>query len=254
MWINESEISSYLRDIRKIKILSPSEEEVLFDELRSGSSTAMDSLILANLRFVITVAKEYQNQGLEFQDLISEGNYGLVKAAKRFDSTKGVRFYSYAVHWVRQSIMQALNEHSRTIRLPVNVINDMSGNKKSMTEKEYGDWCVRQGVIRTQSLNQSVGEGGAEMIEFVAGGENTAFSAPSDDGITLPTAMDQVMAILNEREQAIIKRYYGLDGEELTLQQIADDMELTKERVRQIKNQAIKKLRFNAPLLFKFFE
>lgn len=255
MWINESEISPYLRDIRKLKILTPSEEDTMIDEHKADNPQALqDKLINANLRFVITIAKEYQNQGISFDDLIAEGNYGLVKAARRFDTTKGVRFYSYAVHWVRQAIMQALNEHSRTIRLPVNVINDMSVNKKEMSEQDYGNWCVRQGVIRTQSLNQSYGEDGEEMINMIVGGENMAFQQPSDDGTSLPTALTQVISILNCREQEIIKQYYGIDGEPLTLQQIADNLELTKERVRQVKNQAIKKLRFNAPLLFKFFE
>lgn len=261
MWINESEISPYLRDVRKIKVLTPSEEDEVIDQLRAGCPKAMDKLIQSNLRFVITVAKEYQNQGLDFKDLIAEGNYGLVKAAQRFDpnkkqlnSDKCVRFYSYAVHWIRQSILQALNEHSRTVRLPVNVINDMSTNKKTMTEKEYGDWCVYQGVNRTQSLNQQISFDGEELITTLYGGENTAFTQPSDDGMGLPTALQQVMSILNKRERDIIMQYYGLDGEPLTLQQIADNLDLTKERVRQVKNQAIKKLRFNAPMLFKFFE
>lgn len=254
MWINESEITPYLRDIKKIKVLTVAQEEELITQIKDGNERAMDDLICANLRFVITIAKEYQNQGLDFKDLIAEGNYGLVKAARRFDSTVGVRFYSYAVHWVRQSIMQALNEHSRTVRLPVNVINDMSSNKREMTDKEYSDWCVRQGVVRTQSLNQELGEDGEEMINMIVGGTNEAFKTPPDGGMALPTSLEMVMSILTDREQAIIKQKYGLDGEELTLQQIADNMGLTKERVRQIKNQAIKKLRFNAPLLFKFFD
>lgn len=254
MWINESEISLYLKDIRKIKILSPSEEDEVINQFKSGCPKAMDKLIRANLRFVITVAKEYQNQGLDFKDLISEGNYGLVKAARRFDSDKGVRFYSYAVHWIRQSILQALNEHSRTVRLPVNVINDMNVNKKNMSEKEYANWCVHQGVNRTQSLNQQINIEGDELITTLYGGENDAFTKPDEDSVGLSTSLRQVMSILNNREQDIIMQYYGLDGEELTLQQIADNLDLTKERVRQIKNQAIKKLRFNAPVLFKFFE
>jgi RNA polymerase primary sigma factor len=254
MWINESEISPYLRDIRKIKVLTPIEENEVIAQLRAGCPKALEKLIRANLRFVITVAKEYQNQGLDFQDLIAEGNYGLVKAARRFDCDREVRFYSYAVHWIRQSILQALNEHSRTVRLPVNVINDMKDNKKTMTEKEYGDWCVYQGVNRTQSLNQQISFDGEELINTLYGGDNTAFTQPSDDGMGLPTALQQVMSILNKRERDIIMQYYGLDGEPLTLQQIADNLDLTKERVRQVKNQAIKKLRFNAPMLFKFFE
>jgi RNA polymerase primary sigma factor len=234
------------------------EKKLIQDYGDDNPQELQDKLIAANLRFVITVAKEYQNQGLEFHDLISEGNYGLVKAARRFDCNKGVRFYSYAVWWIRQSIMQALNDHARMIRLPVNVINNMSDNKKEMDDKAYSDWCVRQGVLRTYSLNQPTNMDGTsdgdEMIDTIKGGENDAFKYPSDDGTTLPTAMDQVMGILNKRERNIIKWYYGMDGMTLTLQQIADEMDMTKERVRQIKNQAIKKLRFNAPSLFKFFE
>lgn len=254
MWINESEISSYLRDIKKIKVLSPDEEGELIEKVKLGSQKALDDLICANLRFVITIAKEYQNQGLDFQDLIAEGNYGLVKAAQRFDTSVGVRFYSYAVHWVRQSIMQALSEHSRTVRLPVNVINDISKNKKTFTEKEYSDWCAKQGVVRMHSLNQTAGEDGEELVNLLVGETNLAFKTPPDDSLMLPVTLQQVMCILTDREQSIVKQYYGLDGDELTLQQIADNMQLTKERVRQIKNQAIKKLRYNAPMLFKFFE
>jgi RNA polymerase primary sigma factor len=242
-----------LRDIKKIKVLTPAEEELVIQQIKQGDEKAKDTLICANLRFVITVAKEYQNQGLDLNDLISEGNLGLVKAAVRFDSTIGVRFYSYAVWWVRQSIIQALNDYARTIRLPVNVITTMSKKKKELQDLDYINWCAKQGVLRTYSLNQPVGEDGEEFINTVMGTENDAFKSPNDNGKTLSDALMQVMSLLTERERDIIMQYYGVGGPELTLQQIADDMNLTKERVRQIKNQAIKKLRFNAPLLFKFF-
>lgn len=254
MWIRENDISAYLRDIKKIAVLTPSEEEDVITRIKDGDENAINKLICANLRFVITIAKSYQNQGLDFHDLIAEGNHGLVKAAKRFDSTVGVRFFSYAVWWIRQSIMQALNDHARTVRLPVNIINDMSKNRRDMTENEYADWCVYQGVIRTQSLNQSVGEDGEELCNMIIGGYNDAFHDPAKENRTLIEDLLEVMVILNDREREIIQQYYGLSGEESTLQQIADDLNLTKERVRQIKNQAIKKLRFNAPLLFKFFQ
>jgi RNA polymerase primary sigma factor len=255
MWIKESEISAYLRDIRKIGIMTSAEEKIVIQRIKAGDLTAEHELINANLRFVITVAKEFQNQGLPFQDLISEGNYGLVKAAKRFNSDVGVRFYSYAVHWVRQSIIQALNDNSRTVRLPVNVINDMARNRKELEEKAYADWCVYQGIVRTQSLNQEMGESGEEFVNTLVGSYNDAFNDPTKENKALIDALKEVIDIsCTPREQAIIKQYYGLDGEELTLQQIADDMKLTKERVRQIKHQAIKKLRFNAPMLFKFFQ
>jgi RNA polymerase primary sigma factor len=255
MWIKESEISAYLRDIRKIDVMTPDEEEEVIERIKTGDQAAISKLICANLRFVITIAKEYQSQGLDLTDLISEGNYGLVKAAKRFDSTVGVRFYSYAVHWVRQSIIQALNDNSRTVRLPVNLINDMSKNRKEMDEKEYADWCIYMGIHRTQSLNQEVGEDGEELCNLLAGGHNEAFDDPDRENKALIDTLKEVILMsCTKREQEIIMQYYGLDGEEMTLQQIADDMKITKERVRQIKNQAIKKLRFNAPMLFKFFE
>lgn len=253
MWINENEISPYLRDVRKIKVLTPAEEDVLINKFQSGDDRAMNDLIVANLRFVITVAKEYQNQGLDIKDLIAEGNFGLVKAAQGFDGTRGVRFYSYAVWWVRQSIRQALNEHARTVRLPVNVISDMNTNKKEMSEKEYNNWCAKKGVNRTQSLNQVYGEDGEEMIQLLGGGENDAFKTANDYVIELPTVLNEVMDILCSREREIVTLYYGLNDSALTLQEIAQHFGLTKERVRQIKNQAIKKLRFNAPMLFKFF-
>jgi len=149
--------------------------------------------------------------------------------------------------------MQALNDNSRTIRLPVNVINNMSKNRKTLSEIEYVDWCVRQGVLRTQSLNQTIDEDGSEYIELISGDENEAFVSKEEDTI-LSYELEQVMSILTEREKDVITQYYGIGGEPFTLQQIADEIKLTKERVRQIKNQAIKKLRFNAPLLFKFFQ
>ena len=149
--------------------------------------------------------------------------------------------------------MQALNDNSRTIRLPVNVINNMSKNRKTLSEIEYVDWCVRQGVLRTQSLNQTIDEDGSEYIELISGDENEAFVSKEEDTI-LSYELEQVMSILTEREKDVITQYYGIGGEPFTLQQIADEINLTKERVRQIKNQSIKKLRFNAPLLFKFFQ
>lgn len=254
MWINESEIAPYLRDVRKYKVLSAAEEEELIVKIKDGCEKSAELLIKSNLRFVIKVAKGYQNRGLDFPDLINEGNYGLIKASLRFDSTVGVRFYSYAVHWIRQAILQALNEHARTIRLPVNVINEMIKNRKTMTEQEYGDWCVYQGVNRTWSLNQPCTEDGEELGNTIAIDDDLAFAETTESEVGLSSTLVQVMDILSPREKIIISEYYGLDGEELTLQQIADNLDLTKERVRQIKNQAIKKLRFNAPSLFKFFE
>lgn len=252
-WIKESEIAPYLRDIRKIEVLTAQEEQELILRVNDGDEKAVEELICANLRFVITVAKDYQNQGLKLNDLIGEGNAGLVKAAGRFDTSVGVRFYSYAVHWIRQSIIQALNDNSRTIRLPVNVINDMTKNRKTLNEIEYVDWCVRQGVLRTQSLNKTIDEDGSEYIELISGDENEAFMSKEEEDATLSYELEQVMSILTERERDVITQYYGIGGESLTLQQIANEIDLTKERVRQIKNKAITKLRFNAPLLFKFF-
>jgi len=253
-WINESEIAPYLKDIRKIKVLTRTEEVDLISKLSDGPEKTMESLVCANLRFVITVAKEYQYRGLEFKDLISEGNYGLVKAVKRFNADAGVRFYSYAVHWVRQSIMQALNDNGRTIRLPVNVINDKIKNRREMDENGYANWCIYQGVNPVKSLSQRIGESGDELSELIPNDEDISDYGEMTNGNSLAIALDEVMNILDKRERSIITQYYGLKDEALTLQQIAVNFNLTKERVRQIKNQAIKKLRFNAPLLFKFFE
>ena len=253
-WINESEIAPYLKDIRKIKVLTRAEEADLVTRLKDEPDKTMSDLVRSNLRFVITVAKEYQHRGLEFKDLISEGNYGLVKAVKRFNADAGVRFYSYAVHWVRQSIMQALNDNGRTIRLPVNVINDKIKNRREMGENEYANWCVYQGVNPVRSLNKTIGDSGDELLELISSDEDLSHYGETADENSLSIALNEVMKILDDRERGIITQYYGLKVEALTLQQIAVNFNLTKERVRQIKNQAIKRLRFNAPLLFKFFE
>jgi RNA polymerase primary sigma factor len=253
MWINESTISAYLRDIRKIDVMTPEEEKAVIEQIKQGDEKAVEKLICANLRFVITVAKEFQNQGMELCDLINEGNYGLVKAASRYDSERDVRFFSYAVWWIRQSIIQALNDHSRTIRLPVNVINEMSKVKKESQDNEYANWCIHHGVTKTQSLNQTISEDGEELIATLIGSENDAFKAPPESGTITESALERIMDILSPREKDIIMQCFGIGGEALTLQQIADDIGLTKERVRQIRNLAINKLRYNAPLLFECF-
>jgi RNA polymerase primary sigma factor len=266
----EDSISKYLKDVRKIDMITADEEAVLAKLVAEGDQRATDKLVKSNLRFVISVAKEYQNQGVPLSDLISEGNFGLIKAASRFDPTKGFRFISYAVWWIKQSIIQSLNDHARTVRLPVNVTNNVSKLKKEMAkfEQEFGRKATANDSLydnkgnkldlslllhpTCSSLNDKINEDGDEVMDVIA---DDSFARPDEDIYTdevLRSELKDTLSVLSERERKIIEMYFGMDGSSMTLEQIGDEYSLTKERIRQIKEKALRKLKNNCDNLFDF--
>lgn len=253
-WINQKEIKNYLDDIKRFEVLSRVDESALIEKIKKGDEKAKESLIMANLRFVISVAKQYLHKGLDLQDLISEGNYGLVKAAERYDLYQTeVRFLSYAVWWIKQAIRQAINENSRAIRLPVNVINDMLKNDKDPSIlQEFSLHLNNLNLPTIETLDRPVGEDGSDFHDIIADVDAVSPESGLDiENNNLKVALLTVINTLSDVEGAVIKDYFGLTGEEKTLQEIADELELTKERVRQIKEKAIKKIRANSYKLFE---
>jgi len=253
-WIDQREIITYLQDVRKYSTLTREEEFNLIQLIKSGCQKSKDRLIYSNLRFVITMAKQYIGQGLDLTDLISEGNYGLIKAAERYDYNQtDVRFLSYAVWWVRQSILQSLHENSRAIRLPVNKINELNEFKKAM-QPETTDIDPHAALMlpTVGQLDQPIDDEGSSFYDIIQDEscERVDLLFP-DDRTKLILKLKALLNKLNESEKYVIIKYFGLDGEPLTLQDISDDLELTKERVRQIKEKAIKKLRYNCAGLFE---
>jgi RNA polymerase primary sigma factor len=258
---SEDSISKYLKDVRKIDMISADEEAELAKKVVEGDPVATEKLVSSNLRFVISVAKQYQNQGLPLSDLISEGNLGLIKAAHKFDPTKGFRFISYAVHWVKQSIIQSLNDNSRTVRLPVNVTNQVSKLKKEMMafEQEHGRKPTQNDMDLSVlmhptcgSLNDKINEDGDEVMDVIA---DDSFQRPDEDVYSdevLKNELSNTLSVLSERERKIIEMYFGMDGSAMTLEQIGDEYGLTKERIRQIKEKALRKLKNNCDNLFDF--
>jgi RNA polymerase primary sigma factor len=256
--INQEEISSYLKDIRKIKVMTPDREKELSKMMLSGRLDEVQKkeirkeLLEGNLRFVITVSKQYQNQGLELTDLIAEGNYGLLKAIDNFDWSKNLRFISYAVWWVRQSILQSLNENARTIRFPVNVVQDFQKAKKEqdITGEELPDKFTN--LPYTVNLDSPLNEEGDTLLDVL---ENKNADKPEAGFSTeqvLKEKLMEILGVLDEREKVIIEDYFGLSGNSRTLEDIGNDFELTKERVRQIKEKALRKLRNESSILFDY--
>jgi RNA polymerase primary sigma factor len=255
---NEDCISMYMREVRKSEIITADKEVELAKRIQSGDEKALNELVNANLRFVIKVAKEYQNQGLPVADLISEGNYGLITAAKKFDHTKGFRFNTYAVWWIKQSIMQSLNDNSRTVRLPGSVINKLSKIRKEtdLFEKEnqrmpYDDEVEQMHIPYCTSLNTTINEDGDELLTLV---EDKTFTRPDqmedEEEMLRKNEMKRALNGLSEREVEIINCYFGINGEPMTLEMIGEEVGLTKERVRQIKESAIRKVRNNLGGIF----
>lgn len=256
--LTEDSLNLYLKDVRKTDILTIDEEVNLAKRIKDGDQNALDQLVKANLRFVIKVAKEYQNQGLPIADLISEGNYGLITAAKRFDHTKGFRFISYAIWWIKQSILQSLNDNSRTVRLPGNIINKLSKIKKQIEsfEKEnqrnpQNDEVEQISTPICISYNTTINEDGEEMINLL---EDDFFKRPDvfteEEDYLKAKEMNRIIRGLSAREIEIINCYYGISGEPMTLEMIGAEVGLTKERVRQIKEGAIRKIRNNMGGIF----
>lgn len=260
---SEDSISNYLKEVRKIDLLTPEEEVVLTKKIAEGDKRAQDKLVNSNLRFVISVAKEYQGQGVPLVDLISEGNYGLIKAATKFDHTKGFRFISYAVWWVKQSILQSLSENSRTVRLPINITSQLSKIKKEIARFEQEnhrpptEMDMDLSVLSHPtcgSLNDKINEDGDEVLDLVP---DESFNRPDEDFYgedVLKGELEKTLSVLSERERNIINMYFGIDGHPMTLEQIGDEFLLTKERIRQIKEKALRKLKNNCTNLFEFVQ
>ena len=256
--INQEEISHYLKDIRKLKVMTPERERELAERMLSGFITEEEKkeiqkeLLEGNLRFVITVSKQYQNQGLDLPDLIAEGNLGLMKAIENFDWTKKLRFISYGVWWVRQSILQSLNENARTIRLPVNVVQELHKAKKEL-EKDGIDLPEKfANLPYTINLENPLNEEGDTLLDIINNPNAELADANLSTEQTLKDKLLSMVDVLDEREKVIIQDYFGLSGSTRTLEDIGNDFDLTKERVRQIKEKALRKLRNETGILFDY--
>jgi len=254
----------YLKEIGEEQLLDPEEEVNLARRIREGDQDALEKLTRANLRFVVAVAKQYQNQGLSLADLINEGNLGLIKAAKRFDETRGFKFISYAVWWIRQAILQALAEQSRIVRLPLNKVGVLHkiGKMTNNLQQEFGrepdaTEIAKELDINTGEVNDALRIAGRHLsleAPFTPGEENRLLDVIQDSKLPLPDEdlmddslkeeIEKVLCELDERERDVISLYYGINRERsYTLEEIGENYGLTRERVRQIKEKAIKRLR-----------
>ncbi|GAA4386501.1 sigma-70 family RNA polymerase sigma factor [Hymenobacter koreensis] len=257
-------LDKYLQEIGKVDLLTPDEEVTLAQRIREGDQQALEKLTKANLRFVVSVAKQYQNQGLSLGDLINEGNLGLIKAAKRFDETRGFKFISYAVWWIRQSILQALAEQSRIVRLPLNRVGSLNKISKSFSELEQKferepspEEIAEVLELTTSEVVDTLKISGRHVsvdAPFVQGEENRLLDVlenedeeTPDSGLmtdSLRKEVQRALSTLTKREADVITLYFGLNGEHsLTLEEIGEKFNLTRERVRQIKEKAIRRLR-----------
>lgn len=256
-------LDKYLQEIGHEELISVDEEVELAQKIRYGDKKALEKLTKANLRFVVSVAKQYQNQGLSLPDLINEGNLGLIKAAKKFDETRGFKFISYAVWWIRQSILQALAEQSRLVRLPLNQVGSV--NKVSRAFNKFEQENERRPSIEEiaaeidlpqDKIAEAIKVGNRQIsvdAPFSDSDDNSLLdilpntSIPNaDKGLDIESLKEEVnraLSTLNERERDILKDFFGLNGTELTLEEIGHKYGLTRERVRQIKEKAIRRLR-----------
>ncbi len=260
-------LDQYLQEIGKVDLLTPDQEIELAIRIKKGDKQALEALTKANLRFVVSVAKQFQNQGLSLGDLINEGNLGLIKAAQRFDETRGFKFISYAVWWIRQSIMQAIAEQSRIVRLPLNRVGSLGKLSKAYRdlEQEYERKPTTEELAQVLDMNvdevadtmQLYGRHVSMDAPLKEGDDNKNSlgdilvndQQPSPDGILMKESLKQevenVLSTLNEREAEVIKLYFGINSEHAaTLEEIGERFNLTRERVRQIKEKALRSLRY----------
>ncbi|OCX51459.1 RNA polymerase subunit sigma [Mucilaginibacter sp. PPCGB 2223] len=256
-------LDKYLHEIGKVDLITAEEEVILAQKIREGDQAALERLTKTNLRFVVSVAKQYQNQGLTLGDLINEGNLGLIKAAKRFDETKGFKFISYAVWWIRQSILQAIAEQSRIVRLPLNQVGSLSKISKAFSklEQEYEREPSPEelaDILETtvDKISDTLSNSGRHVsmdAPFVQGEENTLLDVlenhePNTDSNLINESLSEEikrsLSTLTEREKEIIVLFFGLGtNHQLSLEEIGEKFNLTRERVRQIKDKALQRLR-----------
>lgn len=258
-------LEKYLQEIGHQDLLTAEEEVELAQQIKKGDRKALERLTKANLRFVVSVAKQYQNKGLSLPDLINEGNLGLIKAAERYDETRGFKFISYAVWWIRQSILQAIAEQSRIVRLPLNQVGSVNRIARELNKFEQENErkpSVEEMADRIDLPEEKIAEAmkinthHVSMDAPFADGEDNSLldflpntDSPSTDNVldqeSLRTEIGRVLDVLNDREQKVIKAFFGIGMQEMTLEEIGDKYNLTRERVRQIKEKAIRRLRYN---------
>ena len=259
-------LDKYLQEIGKEELITVEEEVELAQRIKKGDQEALEKLTKANLRFVVSVAKQYQNQGLSLPDLINEGNLGLIKAAEKFDETRGFKFISYAVWWIRQSILQALAEQSRIVRLPLNQVGSLNKINKAFArfEQEHERTpspaeLATELELPKEKVTDTLRVAGRHVsvdAPFADGEDNSLLdvlvnpdSPNADRGLineSLSTEVDRALETLTERERDIIKYFFGIGTSEMTLEEIGEKFDLTRERVRQIKEKAIRRLRHSS--------
>ena len=256
-------LDKYLQEIGREDLITVEEEVELAQRIRNGDRLALEKLTRANLRFVVSVAKQYQNQGLSLPDLINEGNLGLIKAAEKFDETRGFKFISYAVWWIRQSILQALAEQSRIVRLPLNQVGSLNKINKAFSKfeqenerKPSAEELAEELDIPVDKIADTMKVSGRHVsvdAPFVEGEDNSLLDvminddSPNADRVlineSLSKEIERALSTLSEREHDIVKKFFGIGVPEMTLEEIGVEFGLTRERVRQIKKKAIRRLR-----------
>ena len=258
-------LDKYLQEIGHEELLSVDEEVELAQKIKKGDRRALERLTRANLRFVVSVAKQYQNQGLSLPDLINEGNVGLIKAAEKFDETRGFKFISYAVWWIRQSILQAIAEPSRIVRLPLNQVGSVNKINRELNkfEQEHErrpsvDEIADRIDLPEEKIEEAMKANNRHVsmdAPFVDGEDNSLLDVLADNDMpmadkalvqeSLRKEIDRAIDLLNDREQKVVRAFFGIGSPEMTLEEIGDKYNLTRERVRQIKEKAIRRLRHN---------
>ena len=258
-------LDKYLQEIGHEELLSVEEEVELAQKNKKGDRRALERLTRANLRFVVSVAKQYQNQGLSLPDLINEGNVGLIKAAEKFDETRGFKFISYAVWWIRQSILQAIAEQSRIVRLPLNQVGSVNKINRELNkfEQEHErrpsvDEIADRIDLPEDKIEEAMKANNRHVsmdAPFVDGEDNSLLDVLADNNMpmadkalvqeSLRKEIDRAIELLNDREQKVVRAFFGIGSPEMTLEEIGDKYNLTRERVRQIKEKAIRRLRHN---------